>query len=442
MVPDIDLSQNPRIAELTRVMRRMSDLTDPAELLRAFSPWVATRFRRDFLLTLSRRGLGEGRYKFTRVIPGRPNFDDLSRARTVMNPWEQWDELPEHTGGLVGEIVTRGEPRVITGLDLASDQVLSGVMGEDAARMRSLAAIPTYDRGEAINWSIIFCADDAPYTLEEFEDGMLDINMIGTATRNLVARREVETLNNKLGGQIEQIARIQRALLPEKNPTVPGFGIATSYIPSDDTGGDYYDYYHGPDGRLGVLIADVSGHGAGAATVMAMLRAIIHCYESADGIDTARFARYCNSKLAASKIEGNFVTAFFCVIDPASGEIVWTRAGHNPPRIRRADGTVEVIDSAGTLPLGVVDDLDAESDRGRLHPGDTLVLYTDGITELRGPGNELFGEERFDRAVHACDGMPECVVDAVHRAMHDFTGSMTRQDDQTLVVVRRTGDDA
>lgn len=419
-------------------MRSVSGLTDPAELLKAFSPWLATRFRRDFFVTVSRRGLKDGEYKFTRVVPGRPNFSDLTNSRVVMNPWKQWEELPVYRGGLVGEIILRAEPRLIHLPNLVGDPVLAGVMGADAGRMRSLAAIPAFDGGEAINWSIIFCADEQPYSPEEFEAGMLDINMMGTATRNLVARKQVEDLNNKLSSQIEQIARIQRTLLPDKNPRIPGFEIATSYIPSDDTGGDYYDYYHYPDGRLGVLIADVSGHGAGAATVMAMLRAIIHCYEIDDTVDPARFADYCNAKLAESRLEGNFVTAFFCVIDPATGRIVWSRAGHNPPRIRRADGTIDVITSAGTLPLGVIDELEAESDSGVLHPGDTLVLYTDGITELRDRSNELFGEERFDDAVHRCSGMPECVVDSVHQAMYRFTGSMTRQDDQTLVVIQRT----
>lgn len=439
-VHDIDLSNHPRIPELARVMRSVSGLTDPAELLRAFSPWLATRFRRDFFVTVSRRGMRDGEYKFTRVVPGRPNFDDLTKARVVMNPWKQWEELPVYRGGLVGEIIARSEPRLMHSLNLTQDPVLGGVMGAEAVRMRSLAAIPAFDGGEALNWSIIFCADEQPYSMEEFEAGMLDINMMGTATRNLVARKQVEDLNNKLSSQIEQIARIQRTLLPDKNPDIPGFEIATSYIPSDDTGGDYYDYYHYPDGRLGVLIADVSGHGAGAATVMAMLRAIIHCFEIDDTVDPARFADYCNAKLAQSRLEGNFVTAFFCVIDPRTGEIVWSRAGHNPPRIRRADGTIEVIDSAGTLPLGVLDELDSESDRGYLSPGDTLVLYTDGITELRDKSNELFGEDRFDDAIHRCNGMPECVVDSVHQAMYRFTGSMTRQDDQTLVVIRRTGE--
>jgi sigma-B regulation protein RsbU (phosphoserine phosphatase) len=435
-VREIDLSANPRIAQLTRVMSRVSGITDPAEMLRAFSPWVATRFRRDYFVTVSRRSLPDGQYKFTRLIPGRPDFDQISRG-IMFNPWTQWDEIPTHRGGLVGDVLARNEPRLITGLDLERDPVLGPVMGEHAPRMRSLAAMPAFDGGEAVNWSLSFCSDDEPYSLDEFEAGMLDINMMGTATRNLVARKQVEQLNAKLSSQIEQIARIQRALLPEKNPVIPGYAFATSYLPSDESGGDYYDYYRRPDGRLGVVIADVSGHGAGAATVMAMLRAIIHCYEEAEA-DPASFATFCNRKLTQTGLEGNFVTAFFCELDPASGRLVWSRAGHNPPRIRRADGRVEVLTSAGSLPMGIVDDLDAASDHGVLGPGDTLILYTDGITELRNRGDELFGEDRLDRALHECTGHPECVVDSVHHAMFSFTGSMTRQDDQTMVVIHRT----
>jgi sigma-B regulation protein RsbU (phosphoserine phosphatase) len=437
-VQEIDLSANPRITELTRVMRHVSGITDPAEMLKAFAPWIGIRTREDYFITVSRRNLAPGEYKFTRVMPERPDLDHPGRP-AYTNPWAQWDQIPTHTGGLVGAILARGEPRLITHVDLTADPVLGPVMGPAAGVMRSLAAMPSFDAGETLNWSLAFCEDPAGFTAEEFETAMLDMNMMGTSTRNLVARKQVEELNNRLSAQIEQIARIQRTLLPDKNPNIPGFEIATSYIPSDDTGGDYYDYYHYPDGRLGVLIADVSGHGAGAATVMAMLRAIIHCYEIDNTVDPARFADYCNAKLAQSRLEGNFVTAFFCVIDPATGEIVWSRAGHNPPRVRRADGTIDVITSAGTLPLGVIDELGAESDSGVLNPGDTLVLYTDGITELRDKANELFGEERFDDAVHRCSGMPECVVDSVHQAMYKFTGSMTRQDDQTLVVVRRSG---
>jgi sigma-B regulation protein RsbU (phosphoserine phosphatase) len=435
-VREIDLSENPRIVELTRVMGHVSGVTDPAEMLRAFSPWISTRFRRDFFVSVSRRNMPDGQFKLTRIIPGRPQIDRINASR-ITDPWAQWDEMPAHQGGLIGDVLAQGRPRLFTDLDLACDPVLAPVLGEGAGRFRCMAAMPSFDNGQSLNWSLSFCADPEPYGLEEFEAGMLDINMMGTATRNLVARTQVEELNSKLTAQIEQIARIQRALLPEKNPRIPGFDIATSYIPSDESGGDYYDYYRDGAGGLGVLIADVSGHGAGAATVMAMLRAIIHCYESDSG-NPAVFAQYCNAKLTNAGLEGNFVTAFFCIIDPATGRIVWTRAGHNPPRIRRANGTIDTITTGATLPLGIIDDLEAESDAGRLEIGDTLILYTDGITELRDRNNELFGEERFDNAIRACSGEPEAVVDALHSAMYAFTGSMTRQDDQTMVVVRRT----
>lgn len=437
VVRDIDLDNHPRIGKLTEVMRTISTLTEPAEMIRAFAPWVSTRTTRDYFISVSKRNLPEGQYKLTRVIPGRPNFE-AARTAPVINPWETWDDIPTHEGGLIGEILRIGKPRLIEGIDLAGDPVLGAVMGEEASEMKMLAAMPAFDEGEPLNWSISFSKDPNWDAVGQFESGMLDVNMMGTATRNLVVRKEIQNLNNRLSTQLEQIARIQRAMLPEKSPDVPGFDVATSYITSDDSGGDYYDFFSFPDGRFGVLIADVSGHGAGAATVVAMLRAIIHCYEADDG-DPAAFADYCNAKLGAARLSGNFITAFFCVIDPKSGHIVWSRAGHNPPRIRRADGSVDVIDSAGTLPLGIIDELNATSDSGQLGVGDTLILYTDGITELRNTDDELFGEERMDAALEQCTGKPECVVDTIHKKMFAFTGSMTRQDDQTLVVVRRTG---
>lgn len=419
-------------------MREISTLTEPAEMIRAFAPWVSTRTTRDYFISVSKRNLPEGQYKLTRVLPGRPNFESARKAPTV-NPWETWDEIPTQEGGIIGEILRLGKPRLMDGLDLANDPVLGPVMGDDARRMTMLAAMPAFDEGEPLNWSISFSTDSDWDAVGQFESGMLDINLMGTATRNLVVRKQVQELNDRLSTQLEQIARIQRAMLPEKSPEIDGFQVATSYITSDDSGGDYYDFISLPDGRFGVLIADVSGHGAGAATVVAMLRAIINCYEVDDG-NPASFADYCNAKLGAARLSGNFITAFFCVIDPKTGEIVWSRAGHNPPRIRRSSGTVDVIDSAGSLPLGIVDDLESTSDSGVLAVGDTLVLYTDGITELRRKDNELFGEDRLDGALHECTGQPECVVDTIHKHMFAFTGSMTRQDDQTLVVVRRTGE--
>ena len=446
----VDLSGNPKIASLTRVLREVSAVKDPAEMLKAFGPWVGQRFPRDAFVSVSIRDLPKGKYKITRSI----SHGEQAKKQPIPsgNPWLDWERLPTYEGGLIGEILANGEPAVVTGLDLTKDEALSKVFGSSASTLKSVTAMPAFDDGEPLNWSLSFHERGDWEDLDSFVAGLLDMNMMGTATRNLVFRKQAETLNEQLMEQFEQIAKIQRQLLPERAPVLNGFSLATSYLTSNIAGGDYYDYLQGADNRMGIVIADVSGHGPGAATVMAMLRAILHCYRdtlddpSSVVHDVADVARYCNRKLVDANLNGEFATAFFCVLDPKTGRVEWTRCGHNPPMIRRRDGTIVLLESAGTLPLGITMDLTFESDSCVLQTGDTLVMYTDGITEARAPGymsdtdeHEMFGVERLMEALNACTGMPQCAIDSVHKALYAFTHKLERDDDQTLVVVQRTG---
>lgn len=453
----VNLGADPRIAALVATLREVSAVTDPAQMLRAFGPWVAQRFPRDGFISVSVRDLPRGRYKITRAIPSTrvpPRPGD--QTESTGDPWRDWLRLPTYEGGLIGRIIAGGEPRIITGVDFTRDPVLSGVLGEDAPLVRTISAMPAYDGGEALNWSMSFHERMVWNDLDSFVAGLLDVNLMGTATRNLVYRRQAESLNGQLMGQFEQIAKIQRQLLPDRSPRLAGISLASSYLTSTAAGGDYFDYYLGDDDRIGIVIADASGHGPGAATVMAMMRAILHCYQDtlAPGRaldDVSAMARYCNQKLVQANLNGEFATAFFCVLDTRGGALRWTRCGHNPPLIRRADGRIEVIDSAGTLPLGISTDIGFETDSCVMGPGDTLLLYTDGITEAtaRPPASqsvheqgsrgdhELFGMDRLCGALHACTGEPGCAIDSVHRALYEFTGRMDRDDDQTMVVVQR-----
>jgi phosphoserine phosphatase RsbU/P len=444
----VDLSANPKIAALTQVLREVSSVKDPAEMLRAFGPWVGQRFPRDAFVSISIRDLPKGKYKITRSITN-PNERPME-PKSTGNPWRDWLKLPTHEGGLIGEILAGGEPAVVTGLDLTKDPVLASVLGERARDLHSVTAMPAFDNGEPLNWSLSFHEESNWNDLNTFVAGFLDMNMMGTATRNLVFRKQAETLNEQLMAQFEQIAKIQRQLLPDRAPKLDGFTLATSYLTSNIAGGDYYDYIQGDDHRVGIVIADVSGHGPGAATVMAMIRAILHCYRdtlddpSSVTSNPADVARYCNRKLVEANLNGEFATAFFCVLDPETGELRWTRCGHNPPMIRKHDGSVVMIESAGTLPLGITTETDFEWDSCVLDPGDTLVLYTDGITEASprrhsGDGEELdmFGVERLKEALNSCTGMPQCAIDSVHKALYEFTQRLERDDDQTLVVIQR-----
>ncbi len=446
----VDLSANPRIAALTQVLREVSSVKDPAEMLKAFGPWVGQRFPRDAFVSISVRDLPEGHYKITRSITYQG--EQTMNPAPSGNPWRDWEKLETHQGGVIGQVLARGEPAVLTGFDLASDPVLSEALGAYASKLHSLTAMPTFDDGEPLNWALSFHEQSNWADLDTFVAGLLDMNMMGTATRNLVFRKQAETLNEQLMEQFEQIAKIQRQLLPEKAPKLNGFTLATSYLTSTIAGGDYYDYFQGDDDRIGIVIADVSGHGPGAATVMAMLRAILHCYQ--DTLDnpsnvvenTAEIARYCNRKLVEANLNGEFATAFFCVLDPHTGRISWTRCGHNPPIIRRADGSIELLESAGTLPLGIVDTIEFESDACVMEPGDTLILYTDGITEASLPrhpeddrDHEMFGVERMMASLDGCTGQPQCAIDSIHKGLFAYTKQLEREDDQTLVVVQRTG---
>lgn len=456
----VDLSIDPRIAELESILRDVSAVKDPARMLQAFGPWVGQRFPRDAFISVSKRDLPEGKYKLTRVITNTKNPRQTFANAPQRDPWSEWVSLPTHEGGLIGRIIAQESPQIITNVDFSRDPVLGKVLGDDAPRVRAMSAIPSYDDGMALNWALSFHERAVWNDLDTFVSGLLDLNMMGTATRNLVFRKQAESLNAQLMEQFEQIAKIQRQLLPDQNPKLNGLALSTSYLTSNVAGGDYYDYVQGDDGRLGIVIADVSGHGPGAATVMAMLRTILSCYsdqsKSDDRLDedAANIARYCNEKLVQSNLNGEFATAFFCIIDPKDGKLTWTRCGHNPPLLRRVDGSIEQIESAATLPLGITDDLEFEADSCTMHPGDTLILYTDGITEAtanrpaheftmhqsqRDTKAEQFGTQRLIHSLDTCSGDPQCAIDHIHRALFKFTNRLDRDDDQTLVVIQRNG---
>lgn len=439
----VEMAQIEELASLTHMLRDASGTTEPAEMLSILGPWFRRMNRSDFFVSLSRRNLPEGQYKITRVIRAEddPEFSQSSRV----NPWRDWTKIPAHTGGLLGDIISSEEPQLLLDLDIDDDPVL-GVAIRD---MRSLLAIPSYDKGEALNWALFFRRSPDGWPNFELPRIMQDTNILGLATKSLVDRKRADEANARLTQQLEQVASIQQSLLPARVPEVEGLEIATSYLTSDQAGGDYYDFFPHPDGRLGILIADVAGHGPAAATVMAMLRAILHCYEpqgthasGADDMGPADIIAFANQHLAASGLEGTFVTAFFAFLDPATGELSYTSAGHNPPRIRRACGNIEPLDGAGTVPLGVLDDLEAETASAKLEPGDTLVLYTDGITEAFAPidaagQREMFGLDRLDGSLSGCGVAPSAVIDSILANLLRHVGSMTRDDDQTLVVVQR-----
>lgn len=427
----IDIDGQPSIRALVEILSELSSQTDPVKAVASFGK----RFRElrpvEAFVSVSQRGLPEGYYKITRSF--RP--DEVSKMQasgTWPNPWRDWDRLETLKGGFIGRCLEDPSPQLYQHIDLSDDPVL----GERFGDVRCVTAIPVYDNGEALNWSFRFLAEPEGYSLRDLEQDMLTTNLFGGVTRNLVNLQRVKELNDKLAHQFQQIAMIQQGLLPAKMPTASHLKISTSYLTSDDAGGDYYDFFEFGCGSLGILIADVSGHGPAAATVMAMLRAILHCYETTDS-SPDQFMRYANDRLNRSGLNGAFVTAFFAVYDPHNGTLTYARCGHNIPRLHRVSrGTIEELEADGAPPLGILDDIETRSAAVKLEPGDVVCLYTDGITEAFNPErNDMFNLERLDNALLAAGACPDKVVEQIHADLYAFTGVRTRDDDQTLVIL-------
>lgn len=421
-----------RVAQLTDLVRRISAMHDPIDVQREFSGTMAEFSPWQGYISLSRRGLKPGCYKITGLA-----LDDTSRMGSRRDPWAHWEDMPTHSGGWLGDMIAADTPRLEGDLRLIDDPVLAGRL----APFRSAMVVPLFDDGEALNWSIALHREPNAFSPEQVEEFILRGNLIGRVTRNLVVQKELDALNMQFAEQLQEIAAVQRSLLPELTPSVPGLQISTSYLTSKHAGGDYYDFFEMEGGRFGVIIADVAGHGAGAATVVAILQALLHSAHAGDRDPASTLARV-SRELVRKRIENNFVTAFFAVFDPGRSALSYSNAGHNRPLVRRAGGGVEEILGAASIPLGITTDLGYDTERFSLSPGDTLVLYTDGIVEAFGPRDpatgerEMFGKQRLIDTLRACSGEPDCVIDSIHQRLFEHTGVRTRDDDQTIVVIR------
>jgi phosphoserine phosphatase RsbU/P len=238
----------------------------------------------------------------------------------------------------------------------------------------------------------------------------------------------------------QQIASLQRALLPRKLPDLPGYTFAVHYQPCEAAGGDYYDFGQFPDGSIGLVIADVAGHGLRAAMVMAMLRTAVASYLQFN-TNPRNVAIGLNTLLGDLGDLHTFVTAIFFRIDGPDGEFNFQNCGHPLPRIRRKDGTVVPLSGGQSLPLGIVtDEFVIYPSRGQLHPGEAVVFYTDGITESAGEDGSFFEDYRLDLAVSNCDGDPDSIIRSIRSSMMKHRGGRDQRDDECIVVVGRNAE--
>src|SRR5258708_3371948 len=227
---------------------------------------------------------------------------------------------------------------------------------------------------------------------------------------------------------------IQQGLLPKAPPRVAGFDVFGMNVPAMEVGGDYFDWI-ARDGRLLVVIGDVSGKGVAASLLMSHLHAAFHAAAQGSSdpleITSARPASLCRAGQG-----GRFATLFVALADPASGRLGYCNAGHNPPFVVR-QSSIDPLPSTG-IPLAMIEASTYEAAETDFAPGETLVLYSDGVTECPFK-NELYGEERLEQFLKREAGAghdARSIVTALHRELEAFAHGDPGEDDITITVVR------
>ncbi len=412
-----------RLATVREIVREISQHTDPQTMVSFFRKRAPMLYGGDASMSLSRRGLDAPVYRVTRATQWTEDI----------NPWLEPQRLPLLRGGLLAELVYSDETRVLRDVRIPStDPAYEYLRGA-----RSLISLPLFDGGIALNTVVRMSPDPAGFDQLNIADALLTANLFGRSTSAMLTAQKLERAYAEIDHELQRVARIQRSLLPASLPRIPGLDMAVSYKTAARAGGDYYDFFDLGDGRWGILIADVSGHGTPAAVVMAMMRTMLHA-QCVECVTPSELLARVNVQLCdqAERYDSTFVTAWYGVYNPADRSLTYSCAGHNPPLLVDRKPCVCELNEAQALPLAI-DATTAYSETSiRMSPGDTLLLYTDGITEAVNENGEAYGHERLLSCVGEDVPNAQHIIDCVTHRLMAFTGAGPQEDDQTLLAMQ------
>ena len=273
--------------------------------------------------------------------------------------------------------------------------------------------------------------DDLSLTIEK---AIAQINYVHESQKEHV---QLESLKNDLTTARD----IQQYILPRVFPPFPEdsdkVDIYASMEAAKDIGGDFYDFFRVDDDRIALVIADVCGKGIPAALFMAVSRTIIRS-KGMQGCSAAECMTESNRLLAAYSIDCMFLTVFYAIYNIKTGSVSYCNAGHNPPHLLHADGSVNELPLSRNTIVGAFEGMEYGEDMLQLEQGDTLVMFTDGVTEAMDTAYKEFGAERLDSILRQQSGAnSQQIIEAIKAGIKEFVGEAEQSDDITMLVVKR-----
>ena len=315
--------------------------------------------------------------------------------------------------------------------DAMHDGRFTGSQSIAELQMHSVMCAPLKHEGNILG----FISLDTQRVSEQYdEDGLALLAGIANQASLSIANARMHgelMARQRIEQDLQNARHIQHSFLPQKLPEVEGYEFADFYMAAYEVGGDFYDFIPMPGGKLGIVVGDVSGKGITAALMMAKMTGHVRVY-AASGMPPSKLLAELNSTLLSAGTE-LFATVLFMVLDPDGHSLIMGSAGHQPPLIRRADGTVEVFECTTGFPVGLIDDGEFPEFPLQLQREDRALLSTDGLAEAMNEVKEPYGDARLLQTLKSAPLAPAAMVEHIRNSIGQYIGDAKQSDDLTLV---------
>ncbi len=333
--------------------------------------------------------------------------------------------------GIAGTVAQEGKPLLLEDA-YTHPKFYRGHDEATGYRTKSMITVPL-KVGERITGvaQVINKLDGGVFDRDDLELFTALCSLAAIAIENAKMHRSLME-KQRLVKDMEFARTVQESFLPQKAPEIERYRFSAHYTPAQEVGGDFYDFIHLSEGRIGIVIGDVSGKGVPAALYMAKLGSDLRTLAFTEK-DPANALQQLNNLLAERSRRGMFATLLYVELDSQSGGMIMSNAGHLPPIIRQKDGTVKKLSAAGGAPLGILQGMNFGQETAEIKPGDTVILYTDGIIEAMNATGDLYGFERFEALILKSPADPDALKSAIINDVNRHTGRSPQHDDLTLV---------
>ncbi len=340
----------------------------------------------------------------------------------------------EFSRSITNKVLTEGIP-ILTS-DAMHDPRFQAQQSVVLSNIRSVMAVPLASGEETFGMIYV----DNPFHNRFKEE---DLKVLTTIASVASIKIEHERLlderleKRRMEEELKVASEIQMRLQPVSPPKLEGWDMTAVSFPCREIGGDYYDYIPRRDGKMALAVGDVSGKGTGAALLMSSVHAAVRAQTQAR-TSISEIMEEINSYIYENSPSSKYLTLFYSVLDPLTGELTYSNGGHNTPLLMKASGEIIRLDKGG-LPVGLLPCISYEEDRVQFHPGDVLVIYSDGITESVNLEDEEFEESRLIEVVkNNLHRSASGIRDRIDEALSRFVGTAAAVDDMTVMLIKRT----